>query len=77
MVKAGAAESTLRRIAPNDITQFGVRQGSFTVEVQDAINPNLRAAQQFSTRSNRVTRILVSIEGGFIFIQEAPASATF
>ena len=77
MVKVGTPQTALRRLAPNEITQFSLRQGTFLVEAQDAVNPNLKAAKEFSTRNNRTTRITVSSAGGTITIQEAPAGATF
>lgn len=77
MVKAGTTETTLRRIAPNEVTQFAIRQGAFTVEAQDAANPNLRAAKEFSTGSNRTTRVTVSVTGGAITIQAASSGDTF
>jgi formylglycine-generating enzyme len=77
MVKAGSTQTALRRIAPNEVTQFSLRQGTFTVEAQDAVNPNLKTAQEFSTRNNRTTRITISASGGAISIQEAPVGATF
>jgi hypothetical protein len=77
LVKAGAAESALRPLAPQAITQFAVRPGSFIVEAQDASNPSLRAAKEFSTASNRSSRITVNAAGGTITIQEAPAGETF
>lgn len=77
LVKVGATETTLRRIAPNEVTQFAVRQGTFTVEAQDAINPHVRAAKDFSTRSNRTTRVTVNVSGSAINIQEAAATDTF
>jgi formylglycine-generating enzyme required for sulfatase activity len=77
MVKAGATEVSLRRIAPNEVTQFAIRQGSFTVETQDANNPNLRTAKDFSTGNKRTTLITVSAVDGVIILQEAGADATF
>ena len=77
MVRAGVIDPNLRRLAPGEVMQSSLRQGTFTVEVQDAANPAIRAAQQFSTGANRTTRITVSSSGGVIRIQEAPATETF
>lgn len=77
MVKAGTAQTPLRRIGPNEVTQFAIRQGSFIVEAQDATNPSLRAAKEFSTGANRITRVTVSTSGGAVTLQAAPPEATF
>ncbi len=77
MVKAGATQEALRRLAPQEVTQFAIRQGTFTVQAQDAINPSIRAVKTFSTQNNRTTRLTIAATGGAIVIQEAPAGATF
>lgn len=77
LVKAGSVDVTLRRIGPNEMTQFSVRQGAFTVEAQDAANPNIHGAKQFTTGLNRVTRIALSIVDGALVIQDVTTSDTF
>lgn len=77
MVRAGTTQTPLKRVAPNEIVQFSLRQGTFRVEAQDATNPSLSAAKEFSTLNNRTTRITIDTTGGTINIQEAPSGSTF
>jgi len=76
-VRVVTTEGPQRRVNAGGVLQFVIRPGSFTLEAQDAVNPNLRSAKAFPASPSRTTFVTITNSGGQITISQAPAGSNF
>lgn len=76
-VGIGLNPGVLKRIDPNQVIQFAVRSGAFTVVAQDSADPTAKTSKEFSTGANRTTLLTITNAGGQITIATAPTGTSF